>query len=739
MKTIFTKRAVLNCFFLRLQTFRNAMVLLICLSSADFVRAELRVYSAPAEAPQNNDYRIQVRQGGGSWLEVFEYKALVYRGKAPAGSSCDVFPYQTDNSTMAYFDFNGTVEVRLLKNSGTISSVQVHPLRHGIAPVISGNYITFSLAKARNLSIVVNGDWQRNIQLFANPWHVIPSPSSVTHYFGPGFHQIGDGTGSPGNRLVLASGDKVYIHGGALIKGSIYGDNVSNITIQGSGVLWGENANHCNLSLCDCPETVRYRTLQIGRGSNLNIDGIILLDPGHHGFQIGSFSDVTLRNVKQISYAVNTDGINLIGVSDAVVEDCYIRTGDDCLAPKSDHFGYRADSRNHIYRNMVLHHTGTGRPVLVGVEDWTGVMEDLTFDNIDVVRMGPYTFSGSNGIVISARQGATIRDIIFNDFRIHGGGLNRAVFFEMIQNAGQVRDITFRNFSANNQSIESYLQGKSSTNTVNGVIFQNVRINNTLVARKSAGLLNWNNNVFNVSFSSNPLPNPLKWYFIKNKGNNFVCEASTAPGSLIYMWDQGEVDRRKWQFVASAGAYNIKNKASGLVAEVASARGRQLFMASQTATSAKQWSLIPSGDHFFIKNRGNGYVAEVGANKTDKVYVWDQGINDRRLWSLVESSGSTIGRLAFEGSEGALMEEQGVEDDIRVYPNPATDKVEIDYSSKSSGTALIRVVDVRGKIVDQVQGINGRAQLNSQQYAPSVYILLIEIENQQIVKKFLRL
>src|SRR5260370_7584320 len=93
------------------------------------------------------------------------------------------------DSSMAAFDFSGTVEVLITYNKGAIQSARVRPLSYGMTPLVRENTITFSLLQPRNLSVEVNGDIFHNLQLFANsiePPHPNPNDPTII-YTDPAF------------------------------------------------------------------------------------------------------------------------------------------------------------------------------------------------------------------------------------------------------------------------------------------------------------------------------------------------------------------------------------------------------------------------------------------------------------------------------------------------------------------------------------------------------------------------
>ena len=76
-------------------------------------------------------------------------------------------------------------------------------------------------------------DYSHDLHLFANPIEKNkPNPKDKNViYFGPGIHEI------PNQKLKVASNKTVYLAGGAVIKGRIALDNVSNVRIQGRGMV----------------------------------------------------------------------------------------------------------------------------------------------------------------------------------------------------------------------------------------------------------------------------------------------------------------------------------------------------------------------------------------------------------------------------------------------------------------------------------------------------------------------
>ena len=123
-------------------------------------KAEVVTYPAGDGVPTSSDYTVEVRQGG-EWQPVAVYPVSVF--------NVDKAKDAVERASMAYFDFDGPVEVRLVHHLGAVDKAAVRPLSRGIVPELSGDTISFSLTEPENLSVEINGDRFHNLHLFANP------------------------------------------------------------------------------------------------------------------------------------------------------------------------------------------------------------------------------------------------------------------------------------------------------------------------------------------------------------------------------------------------------------------------------------------------------------------------------------------------------------------------------------------------------------------------------------------
>lgn len=431
------------------------------LEAADLSENRLVVCPAPAGVALNDDFTVKVRIPGGKWQEI-----PAYRVKVDAVRGTDHSP---ENSSMAYFDFSGTVEVAVTFNQGKVHSARVRPLSYGIKPEVGTRKLTFTLSQPRNLSIEVNGDIFHNLQLFANPMEISrPDPGDTNViYFDPGLHEL------PGNRLRLSSGQTVYLAGGAVVRGRILINGVENVKVLGRGMIEqggrGEGA------------------VRIANSTNIEISGIF----GSQFFTGGS-RNVTIRNVKCISFAGYGDGMNVVCSSNVVIDGVFNRNSDDCFTVYGTRGDFRGDAGNIVLKNSTLW-ADVAHPILIGTHGNAtnaDTLSDITVSNLDILdhMEGQLDYQGC--MSINAGDNNLVRDVRFESIRVEdfrqGQLLNLRVFFNRKYCAAPgrgIKNVTFKDvFYNGSHANPSIIAGYDDSRKVENVVFDNLVINGTVIS-----------------------------------------------------------------------------------------------------------------------------------------------------------------------------------------------------------------------------------------------------------------
>ncbi len=416
----------------------------------------LVIYAAPSGAPQNTNYKVQVRKENGTWQTLFCYRTEVgSRLVSPAGQT-----------SYAYFDadFSSRIEVKIIKNSGTVSSVKIRPLSYGITFTRSGDTVSFFLDKPRKLSIEFNGDIYNNVHLFANPPEVNPpkqGDAGVT-YYGPGITNAG--------AITLSSNQTLYIAGGAIVQGNISVSNATNVKILGRGILQSSSGSNM---------------IRVSNSSNVTIDGIFIIGSTNWTVVPQDCDHVTINNIKLISEVIYSDGIDPVGCQYLTINDVFIRNGDDCMSIKCS----GAEANNDITVKNTIFWGDGAHAVLFGPEGNGSTTQRVTYDSIEVLEVNCPAGAEWWGVVgITNSDGVTMRDLTFKNFNIDNFTLSE--LFNIRIDANQyaptpgacVKNIRYINWSYTGPNTNTNLiKGYDATRFVDSVYFENLRINGQLI------------------------------------------------------------------------------------------------------------------------------------------------------------------------------------------------------------------------------------------------------------------
>jgi hypothetical protein len=308
-------------------------------------------------------YKVYVRNG------LSDYYALAYNGSNNSSSG---------TVTQTFTPVNGRyVKIQFFENTsgGNLYSTHINEFK-----VFSGTSQNLASGKFRvgshaGLSAIVDGNDNAG-------WN--PPSESMT------------GDGVAGRFWLYGNGQKMYIAGGAVVRGGIYVNGFSNITVSGRGIVDGSKSNH--------PGAEQYvtRVNPYLNFSNANdtLEGITVLDPPGWTLFFRSTGGV-MKNYSSIGWDGNSDGTNL-GADNMVLNGIFIRSSDDILAyPRN----------NLLCKNSVVWCESAHVFFVLGGSN-------TTFRNIDVLG-DRFTGMDYMGVIcVQAFGGANIQNITFEDIRV---------------------------------------------------------------------------------------------------------------------------------------------------------------------------------------------------------------------------------------------------------------------------------------------------------------------------------
>ena len=282
---------------------------------------------------------------------------------------------------VASFDFEGApVTMKITVNEEEdLGDVVVRPLAHGVQPQVEGNVITFQISEPDVYTVEYNGSAMTAMHIFANAIdHDAPTESSGNvYYIGPGAWDI--------ETMMLADDMEVYISGGAVIRGTMMGNKVSNVKISGHGFFDG--SHHDSWLLVN---NTAYVPLNLSGCKDVSVSGIAMLDPNAWCVNIYNCDDVTLDGVKIITARPNGDGITIQSSRNINVLDSFVRSWDDSLVVKNYAQEKGTDSNGVTFDGCQVW-TDLAQSMEVGYETNKGqktnpTIQNVTFRNITVLH-----------------------------------------------------------------------------------------------------------------------------------------------------------------------------------------------------------------------------------------------------------------------------------------------------------------------------------------------------------------
>ena len=299
-----------------------------------------------------------------------------------------------ENLNVANYSGSGrqTIVVKALTN---ITKYQIRPIRRGIVAKVHGRELTFTISGPQKLYIEIND--LPHLAIFVNPLETnLPKKDDPgVIYYAPGFHNVGV--------LTLQSNQIIYLAGGAVVKANVRGDNVQNVRITGRGILNGN--------------------VRISASSNIEINGIFIRNTSGWCNTLTDCYHTIYDNVKIFSYKTvwGIDGIDPISCKNFLINDCFIRTRDDCVSIKSELGSARSpvkdiNTDSISVMNSLLVGWQHADGVTLGFEMQGGTVQNILVKNCDILSArGQGRTGGHSAFSIVCDGPSNVKNIRFED------------------------------------------------------------------------------------------------------------------------------------------------------------------------------------------------------------------------------------------------------------------------------------------------------------------------------------
>ncbi len=308
------------------------------------------------------------------------------------------------------------------------------------------------------------------------------------HYFGPGKHDAG--------RIMLDSGQTLYLARGAVVYGSVQiKPKAHDVTIRGRGIL-----HAAKIPFRGTKES-GGAFVGVHRCRNLRIEDVTLADSFAGNLYGKEIDGGVIRNVKVLSERLySTDGLMIINSRDVLIEDCFIRTKDDCVTLKGLCDRDKPDTwtplRDVTVRGCLL--WSTNNDVLnVGAENRASVIERITFEDCTIISASNTCGDIAGCLAVQCLDDTVIRDITFQRIVVHHlrGHLFNCYFADFFYTipglrrpeGGVMERITFRDIEVlDGLSRRCFLRGLDEQHVIRDVRIQNIVFNGQRVLSPEA-------------------------------------------------------------------------------------------------------------------------------------------------------------------------------------------------------------------------------------------------------------
>jgi hypothetical protein len=256
----------------------------------------------------------------------------------------------------------------------------------------------------------------------------------------------------------------------------LFGENIANLTITGTGTFDGEGLTTDN----NVPTGQGDKILSLKRCSNLRIQDVTFRRGGHFAMLLNGCNGITMNNVKVLS-PDDRDGINVINSWNVEIANSRIEASDDALGLKSDY----ALGQTFVSQNIRVHDStirSTENNALQFGSETCGNFRDIRFERLNL------TGSGKAGIGIVTMDGSIIEDVHYQDITLNR--TSSPIYIKIGQRrrcpgsppAGRIRNITITNVTGTNLITPRDVAGDDEyTSTITGtpaVPVENITLTN---------------------------------------------------------------------------------------------------------------------------------------------------------------------------------------------------------------------------------------------------------------------
>jgi len=431
---------------------------------------------------------------------VFEKYAVTVNGRAAQTYRAQVskMPYNTvwpgyqrpqDQTEYASFlpvETDEVLHVEILYGYAP-AEVIVRPLSKAVRVEVNGCRASFEIAQAGAYTVEADG-FHEALHLFIDEekdFGVCPDDENVI-YFGAGVHRPG--------RVLLGSGQTVYIDRDAVVYGSFAAFGCENVRVCGRGIIDGsceKRVTGDNVYMTDEARTLplldgealrqRHEEQRVLWGGihfwncrSVSIEGCILRDSATFAVIAGDCDRVVIDDVKTIGmWRYNSDGIDMLNSRNVQIRSCFTRNFDDCIVIKGI-MGHDTHSNENVLVENCVVWCDWGRALEIGAETCAPEYKNITFRNCDLIHGADVYMD------IQHVNHAYIHDVLFDDIRLEYSKHHLIPVYQRDMNAPYPENPPFKHLVAAGIYIHNipgmFCTAGYANGSVRNVVFRNIRI-----------------------------------------------------------------------------------------------------------------------------------------------------------------------------------------------------------------------------------------------------------------------
>ena len=352
--------------------------------------------------------------------------------------------------------FPMTVKIRA---NYALTHACVIPEKLGVETELEGNEVTFKIDGFESYNVLFNGkfNFDRPYTLHGREYEELEVPKGYKLIeFKPGVHFV--------DYIKPESNTLIYLHAGALVVGkqpdvyteknvvNQFGNRVWQAFIGASGKENIMIKGHGMIDLSNL--TLHARTpISFTSCKNVSVEGITLVNSMSWTLHCTDCVGVHAKDLIFMGYRINSDGIAMCNVKDALIENCWLRTGDDMFevkATKSDTSLSGTGGENITFRHNQAFAEKTRS--FGFIQESQADVSNILFEDCSSLMQVAEWNAAMGAFLVIVGDTSTVKNVVFRNcdsYYAIGYVLNVAVGpnqWSLGETVGAIHDVTFENF-----------------------------------------------------------------------------------------------------------------------------------------------------------------------------------------------------------------------------------------------------------------------------------------------------